>query len=42
MILGITAKGRVTITALKMNRLGLKNLRRVLYITGSHPPIEKS
>lgn len=40
-IIGITGKGRVTITTLKMNRLGLKNLRRVLYITGNHPPIEK-
>ncbi len=41
-IIGITGKGRVTITALKMNRPGLKNLRRVLYITGCHPPIEKN
>lgn len=40
-IIGITARGRATINALKMNRLGLTNLRWVLYLTGSHPPIEK-
>jgi HNH endonuclease len=40
-IVGISAHGRVTIAALKMNRLGLRNLRRVLYKNGSHPPIEK-
>ena len=40
-IIGITAQGRATIKALKMNRLGLINLPRVLYATGWHPPIEK-
>ena len=39
-IVGISAHGRVTINALKMNWLGLRNLRRVLYKNGSHPPIE--
>jgi HNH endonuclease len=39
-IIGITAQGRVTIKCLKMNRLGLRNLRKVLYINGNHPPIE--
>jgi hypothetical protein len=39
-IIGITAQGRVTVKCLKMNRLGLKNLRRVLYKNGNHPPIE--
>lgn len=39
-IIGITAQGRATVKALKMNRLGLVNLRRVLYLTGGHPPIE--
>lgn len=40
-IVGITAQGRATVKALKMNRLGLVNLRRVLYLTGNHPPNEK-
>ncbi len=39
-IIGITSQGRVTVKCLKMNRLGLKNLRRVLYKNGNHPPIE--
>jgi hypothetical protein len=39
-IIGISAHGRVIINALKMNRLGLRNLRRVLYKNGNHPPIE--
>ena len=40
-IIGITAEGRATVKALKMNRTGLINLRRVLYLSGEHPPIEK-
>ncbi len=40
-IIGITDIGRVTVTALKMNRFGLVNMRRVLYLTGNHPPVEK-
>lgn len=40
-IIGITAHGRVTVKTLKMNRLGLRNLRQVLYKNGNHPPIEK-
>lgn len=40
-IIGVTAQGRATVKALKMNRLGLVNLRRVLYLTGNHPPSEK-
>ncbi len=40
-VIGITAQGRVTVKALKTNRLGLINLRRILYLTGSHPPTEK-
>lgn len=40
-IIGISAEGRATVKALKMNRFGLINLRRVLYSTGNHPPIEK-
>jgi hypothetical protein len=37
-IIGVTATGRVTIEALKMNRPGVINLRRVLYTLGEHPP----
>lgn len=37
-IVGLTAQGRATIKALKMNRLGLVNLRRVLFGIGKHPP----
>ncbi|MCW5959592.1 MAG: HNH endonuclease [Pyrinomonadaceae bacterium] len=40
-IVGITSYGRATVEALKMNRLGLINLRRVLYGVGVHPPIEQ-
>lgn len=37
-IIGITAIGRATVEALKMNRPGVVNLRRVLYALGEHPP----
>lgn len=41
-IVGKTAKGRVTIKVLKLNRKNLINLRSVLVIVGEHPPnIEK-
>jgi len=39
-VIGISAEGRVTVKCLRLNRLGLRNLRRVLYENGSHPPIE--
>lgn len=39
-IIGITATGRATVKALKLNRLGLINLRRVLFAIGKHPPDE--
>ncbi|MEK7725422.1 MAG: HNH endonuclease signature motif containing protein [Acidobacteriota bacterium] len=39
-IIGVTKQGRATVKCLKMNRLGLRNLRRVLYKNGTHPPIE--
>ena len=39
--IGLTPQGRVTVKALKMNRLGLRNLRRILYKNGNHPPTEK-
>jgi hypothetical protein len=37
-VFGLTAQGRATIKALKMNRRGLANLRRVLFGIGIHPP----
>ncbi|MCY7375918.1 MAG: HNH endonuclease [Pyrinomonadaceae bacterium] len=37
---GITPIGRATVEALKLNRHGLVNLRRVLYAIGKHPPLE--
>ncbi|HFQ94734.1 MAG TPA: HNH endonuclease [Anaerolineae bacterium] len=40
-IIGLTAVGRVTAAALKLNRSGLVNLRRALYAISEHPPKEK-
>lgn len=37
---GTTPTGRATVAALKMNRVGLVNLRGVLLATGDHPPTE--
>ena len=37
-IAGLTAKGRVTIEGLKLNRKNVVNLRKVLLIVGEHPP----
>jgi hypothetical protein len=38
MIVGQTACGRATVVALRMNRLGVVNLRRLLVDVGRHPP----
>ena len=38
LILGITAKGRVTIKALDLNRFGVVNLRGLLMLIDEHPP----
>lgn len=38
LMLGLTPIGRAPITALQLNRIGLVNLRRVLYAIGEHPP----
>ena len=35
---GRTATGRATITRLKLNRIGLVNLRMILVAAGKHPP----
>jgi hypothetical protein len=40
-IIGITKIGRVTVEALQLNREGLVNLRRVLYLVNEHPPYNK-
>jgi hypothetical protein len=37
-LLGLTPKGRATVAALRLNREGVVNLRRVLYAAGEHPP----
>ena len=37
-ILGLTSTGRATIATLQMNRDRVVNLRRVLVLTGDHPP----
>ena len=37
LIIGLTATGRVTVEALKLNRPELVNLRRLLYAAGEHP-----
>ena len=37
-MLGLTETGRATIHSLRMNRIGVVNLRRVLAALGLHPP----
>lgn len=39
-VLGLTPTGRATVVALRLNRPGVVNLRRVLYAAGLHPPTE--
>jgi HNH endonuclease len=38
LIIGLTPTGRVTIILLRLNRVGVVNLRIVLRPTGKHPP----
>ena len=38
LIVGITPSGRATVETLLLNRVGVVNLRRVLYGAGEHPP----
>lgn len=40
LILGLTPTGRASVEALRLNRPGLVNLRRVLASAGEHPPPE--
>jgi len=39
-ILGKTPKGRATISTLKLNRIGLINLRSLMILGKAHPPID--
>jgi hypothetical protein len=39
-IIGLTPAGRATVNALRMNRLGVMNMRRVLFASGLHPPTD--
>ena len=38
--IGLTPTGRATVEALQLNRLGVVNLRQLLYAAGKHPPVE--
>ena len=38
-IVGLTATGRATVAALRLNRVEVVNLRRVLLSHGEHPPV---
>jgi hypothetical protein len=40
LMLGVTPIGRATIETLQLNRIGLVNLRQVLYALGEHLPSE--
>jgi hypothetical protein len=39
-IIGLTPTGRATVETLHLNRPGLVNLRRVLFLAGEHPPAD--
>ncbi len=38
LVIGLTATGRATVAALQLNRTGVVNLRKLLWLTGQHPP----
>ena len=40
LVIGLTPVGRATVEALRLNRKGLVNLRRLLRLIGKHPPEE--
>jgi hypothetical protein len=40
LIIGLSATGRAAVEALRLNRDGLVNLRRILFTAGEHPPSE--
>ncbi len=39
LVIGLTATGRATVEALRLNRLGVVNLRRALLAIAEHPPL---
>lgn len=39
-VVGLTATGRATIKALRMNRPGVVNMRKLLRTVGKHPPLK--
>jgi len=39
LMIGLTPIGRATVSALRLNREGVANLRQVLRSTGQHPPV---
>ena len=41
-VFGVTPIGRATVAALRLNRAGVVNLRKVLFAAGLHPPVERS
>lgn len=42
LVIGLTAVGRATVAALRLNRPGVVNLRQVLLGVGEHPPASKT
>jgi hypothetical protein len=38
-IIGLTPVGRTTVEALKLNRIGVVNLRKLMILGGIHPPV---
>jgi len=42
LLIGLTPTGRATIEALRLNREGVINLRRMLSLVGKHPPQQRS
>ncbi len=39
LVIGLTATGRATVEALRLNRPGVVNLRRALLAIAEHPPL---
>jgi HNH endonuclease len=40
-MLGLTPTGRATIESLQTNREGVVNIRRILSVSGEHPPLDE-
>ena len=41
-LIGLTPKGRATVQALELNRIGVLHLRRLLILDDEHPPTHRS